>query len=89
MSKPFDALLLVSFGGPECHEDVIPFLENVTRGKNIPRKRLLEVASTTTTLVALVRSTSKTANSWPLWVRNWRNMVAVCRSTGATAIGIQ
>jgi len=44
MSKPFDALLLVSFGGPECREDVIPFLENVTRGKNVPRERLLEVA---------------------------------------------
>jgi ferrochelatase len=44
MSKPFDALLIVSFGGPECREDVIPFLENVTRGKNVPRERLLEVA---------------------------------------------
>ncbi len=44
MSEPFDALLLVSFGGPECREDVIPFLQNVTRGKNVPRERLLEVA---------------------------------------------
>ena len=40
---PFDALLLVSFGGPERPEDVVPFLENVTRGKNIPRERLEEV----------------------------------------------
>lgn len=39
----YDALLLVSFGGPERPEDVIPFLENVTRGKNIPRERLAEV----------------------------------------------
>jgi len=40
----YDALLLVSFGGPEKDEDVMPFLENVTRGRNIPRERLLEVA---------------------------------------------
>jgi len=40
---PYDALLLVSFGGPEGPDDVIPFLENVTRGKNIPRERLAEV----------------------------------------------
>ena len=44
MSDRFDALLLVSFGGPEHREDVIPFLENVTRGKNVPHERLLEVA---------------------------------------------
>src|SRR6476646_8160177 len=40
----FDALLVVSFGGPEKHEDVLPFLENVVRGKNVPRERMLEVA---------------------------------------------
>jgi ferrochelatase len=40
----YDALLLVSFGGPERAEDVIPFLENVLRGKNVPRERMLEVA---------------------------------------------
>ncbi|MBA2463804.1 MAG: ferrochelatase [Nocardioidaceae bacterium] len=40
---PYDALLLVSFGGPEQHEDVVPFLENVTRGRGIPRERLEEV----------------------------------------------
>lgn len=36
----YDAVLLVSFGGPEGPDDVIPFLENVTRGRNIPRERL-------------------------------------------------
>ena len=41
--RPYDALLLVSFGGPERPEDVIPFLENVTRGRGIPRERLAEV----------------------------------------------
>ena len=40
----YDAILLVSFGGPEKPEDVLPFLENVTRGRNIPRDRLTEVA---------------------------------------------
>ena len=40
----FDAIVVVSFGGPEGMEDVIPFLENVTRGRNIPRERLEEVA---------------------------------------------
>ncbi len=40
----YDAILIVSFGGPERPEDVIPFLENVTRGRQIPRERLLEVA---------------------------------------------
>jgi ferrochelatase len=40
---PYDALLLVSFGGPEKPEDVVPFLENVTRGRGIPRERLEQV----------------------------------------------
>ena len=40
---PYDALLLVSFGGPEKPEDVVPFLQNVTAGKNIPVERLEEV----------------------------------------------
>jgi ferrochelatase len=40
---PYDAVLLVSFGGPEKPDDVLPFLENVTRGRGIPRERLEEV----------------------------------------------
>ena len=45
VEKPkYDALLVVSFGGPEKREDVIPFLENVLRGKPVPRERMLEVA---------------------------------------------
>jgi len=40
----YDALLIVSFGGPEKRDDVIPFLENVLRGRNVPRERMLEVA---------------------------------------------
>ena len=42
-TTPYDALLLVSFGGPERPEDVVPFLENVTRGRGIPPERLEEV----------------------------------------------
>jgi ferrochelatase len=41
--QPYDAVLVLSFGGPEGPDDVVPFLENVTRGRGIPRERLLEV----------------------------------------------
>jgi len=44
-TKPiYDALLIVGFGGPEQRDDVIPFLENVLRGRPVPRERMLEVA---------------------------------------------
>ncbi|NIL99276.1 MAG: ferrochelatase [Planctomycetales bacterium] len=43
-AQTYDALLVVSFGGPEGPDDVIPFLENVLRGKPVPRQRMLEVA---------------------------------------------
>jgi protoporphyrin/coproporphyrin ferrochelatase len=42
---PYDAILLVSFGGPEGPDDVVPFLENVTRGRGIPPERLAEVGA--------------------------------------------
>ena len=42
-ASPYDALLLVSFGGPEAPDQVVPFLENVTRGRGIPRERLEQV----------------------------------------------
>jgi ferrochelatase len=40
----YDAILIISFGGPEGMDDVIPFLENVLRGRNVPRERMLQVA---------------------------------------------
>jgi protoporphyrin/coproporphyrin ferrochelatase len=43
-NEGYDALLLVSFGGPEGMDDVIPFLENVLRGRNVPRERMMQVA---------------------------------------------
>lgn len=42
--ETYEAVLVLSFGGPETRDDVIPFLENVLRGRNVPRQRLLEVA---------------------------------------------
>ena len=44
MAGLYDAVLLVSFGGPDGPDDVMPFLENVLRGRNVPRERMLEVA---------------------------------------------
>ena len=40
---PYDSIVLISFGGPEGPDDVIPFLENVTAGRGVPRERLAEV----------------------------------------------
>jgi ferrochelatase len=42
--QPYDAILVLSFGGPEGMDDVIPYLENVLRGRGVPRARLEEVA---------------------------------------------
>lgn len=44
MSNHYDALLLVSFGGPEGPDDIMPFLDNVLRGRNVPQERKLEVS---------------------------------------------
>lgn len=43
-APPVDSVLLVGFGGPEGPDDVLPFMENVTRGRGIPRERLEEVS---------------------------------------------
>jgi ferrochelatase len=40
----YDAILVVSFGGPESKAEVVPFLENVLRGRNVPRERMMAVA---------------------------------------------
>ncbi len=44
MNEAYDALLIVSFGGPEGMAEVMPFLENVLRGKNVPPERMRAVA---------------------------------------------
>ena len=43
MNQTYDALLVVSFGGPEGMDDVMPFLSNVLRGRNVPEARMREV----------------------------------------------
>jgi protoporphyrin/coproporphyrin ferrochelatase len=43
-ASQYQSLLLVAFGGPEGPADVLPFLENVLRGRNVPRERMLAVA---------------------------------------------
>jgi protoporphyrin/coproporphyrin ferrochelatase len=43
-SDAYQAVLVVSFGGPEGRDEVLPFLENVLRGRNVPRERLMAVA---------------------------------------------
>jgi ferrochelatase len=45
LSSQYDAILIVGFGGPEKKEDVLPFLENVLRGRNVPAARMHEVAA--------------------------------------------
>jgi ferrochelatase len=42
--EPYDAIVVVSFGGPEGPDDVMPFLRNVTRGRDVPDERLAVVA---------------------------------------------
>ena len=44
MSQNYEAILIVSFGGPEGMDDVMPFLENVLKGRNVPRERMIEVS---------------------------------------------
>jgi ferrochelatase len=83
----YDALLIVSFGGPEKREEVIPFLENVLRGRNVPRERMLEVAEhyyhfeghspindQNRALIAAVRERVSLPVYWGN--RNWRPLLA-------------
>jgi ferrochelatase len=88
----YDAILVVSFGGPESREDVIPFLETVLRGKNIPRERLLTVAEhyyhfggkspinqqTRDLITALQAKLERNGPSLPIYLgnRNWHPLLA-------------
>ncbi len=88
----YDALLVLSFGGPEGLHDVMPFLENVTRGRNIPRRRLEEVAKhyehfggvspintqNRALIAALERELSEHDIALPIYFgnRNWHPMLA-------------
>lgn len=88
----YDAVLIVSFGGPESRVEVIPFLENVLRGRNVPRERILAVAEhyyhfegkspinqQTRELIAALDSTLKSLGpALPIYWgnRNWHPLLA-------------
>ena len=88
----YDALLVVSFGGPEGMDDVMPFLENVLRGRNVPRERMLGVAKhyelfsgvspineqNRTLIGALERELETNGPQLPIYFgnRNWHPMLA-------------
>ena len=90
--EPFDAFLLLSFGGPEGPDDVLPFLRNVTSGRGIPDERLVEVAhhydhfggvspineQNRNLLAALAKSFAANGTSLRLYWgnRNWQPFVA-------------
>jgi len=89
---PYDAILVLSFGGPEGPDDVVPFLENVTRGRRIPPERLAEVAghyahfggvspinpATRRLIAALDAELTARGPRLPIYWgnRNWRPMLA-------------
>ena len=84
----FDALLLLSFGGPEGPDDVMPFLRNVTRGRGIPEERLDEVAQHYLRLggISPINAQNRAL------IRGARGRIRrerrrVCPSTGAIATG--
>ena len=88
----YDAILIVSFGGPESRDDVVPFLENVLRGRNVPRERMLAVAEhyyhfggkspinqqTRDLIAALEKELSEHGPKLPIYWgnRNWHPMLA-------------
>ena len=88
----YDALLVVSFGGPEGPDDVLPFMENVTRGRRISRERLREVsahyqsfggvspinAQNRALIAALDAELQRSGTSMPVYWgnRNWHPMLA-------------
>ena len=82
---PYDAVLLVSFGGPEGPEEVVPFLENVTRGRGIPRERLTEVGEHYYQFGGRSPINEQCRCCWRRWTRSCRGAAWLCRCSGATA----
>ncbi len=92
MNQTYDALLVVSFGGPEGMDDVMPFLSNVLRGRNVPESRMREVAhhyelfggvspineQTRRLIGALERELERAGPRLPVYWgnRNWHPMLA-------------
>ena len=100
----YEAILLISFGGPEGPDDVMPFLENVTRGRGIPRERLEAVAhhyyalggvspinAQNRELISALRNalTSLDVDLPIYWGnRNWQPMLADALQQIAAALGL-
>lgn len=92
MNQNYDALLFVSFGGPEGMDEVLPFLENVLRGRNVPPERMREVAhhyelfggvspingQNRQLIAALEQELAENGPRLPIYWgnRNWRPMLA-------------
>ena len=88
----YDAIVVVSFGGPDKREDVIPFLENVLRGRNVPQERMREVAEhyyhlggkspindqNRALVAALERELARKGPAIPVYLgnRNWHPLLA-------------
>ena len=83
----YDAILIVGFGGPEKREDVMPFLENVTRGRNVPRERLLEVAEHYHHFGGVSPINAQVRELIEALRPELDGTASRCRSTGATATG--
>ena len=84
-----DALLLLSFGGPESPDHVRPFLENVTRGRGVPPERLDEVAEHYLHFGGVSPINASTATSSPRVESELAGAESICPSTSATATGIR
>ena len=84
----YDALLVVSFGGPEGMEDVVPFLENVLRGRNVPPERMLQVAHHYEMFGGVSPINDQNRRLINALQIELETMVRSFRSTGAIATGI-
>ncbi|HKR02356.1 MAG TPA: ferrochelatase [Pyrinomonadaceae bacterium] len=92
MNQSYDAILIVSFGGPEAMDEVMPFLENVLRGKNVPPERMRAVShhyemfggvspinsQNRTLIAALEKELKKNGPALPVYWgnRNWHPMLS-------------
>ncbi|MEZ5168769.1 MAG: ferrochelatase [Acidimicrobiales bacterium] len=83
-----DAVLILSFGGPEGPDEVVLFLERVTAGRGIPGPDWPRSAPTTSTSAASARSTSSPSAFGGRSARSSTPGAVRCPSTGATGTGI-
>ena len=87
VSAAYDAVLLLSFGGPEAPDEVRPFLENVTRGRNVPPERLDAVEEHYQHFGGVSPINELNRRSSPTCRGRWRSRAASSRCTSATATG--